>query len=79
MSEEYLSRFAATLIKNNGHLGEFDVDVLDYSFAERLKKCFEELGCVAKLSNYTAIVTVSCPPEAFQKALTEDPIGNRRL
>jgi hypothetical protein len=80
MSEEYLSRFAVILLKNNGHLGEFEVDVMDFGFAQRLKARFEELGCTAQLSDYTAVVTIKCSPDTLKQVLAaHQTIGAHQL
>jgi hypothetical protein len=65
MSENYIHRFALVLLKNNRHLGQFDVDVLDRKLAEKLLHEFQDLGCQVTLSDYTAVLSVVCTPEAL--------------
>jgi hypothetical protein len=73
VSEEYISRFALILLRDNGHLGEFEVDVLDIALAARLSEHFVKLGCQTKLSEYGGLLTVTCPPEALKEALAQTP------
>lgn len=65
MSDNYIHRFALILLKNNRHLGQFDVDVLDRKLAEKLDHELTALGCEVKMSEYTALLSVTCTPQAL--------------
>jgi hypothetical protein len=75
VSENYIHRFALVLLKNNRHLGQFDVDVLDRKLAEKLLAEFQELGCQATLSEYTAVLSVVCTAEALALLDADDVVS----
>lgn len=67
MTAGQMDRFARVLIKTNGHLGDFEVDVLERDFAKELSGVFEGLGCVVSLGDYDAILKVTCPPDVLER------------
>ena len=70
MPNQYLGRFARVLIKNNGYLGSFEVDVLERDFAQDLVAEFRSIGCEATLDDYNAIVKIDCPPDVLKTVLS---------
>jgi hypothetical protein len=65
VSDNYIHRFALILLRNNGHLGQFDVDVLDRKLAEKLYRELLDIGCEVTTSEYTAVLSVTCTPKAL--------------
>lgn len=66
MPGEYARRFAVVLVKSNGHLGRFEVDVLDRDFALDLMQEFHALGCTSTISDHSAVLTIQCPQSVFE-------------
>lgn len=61
MSESYVGRFAEILLRNNEHLGTFEVNVMDREFALSLAEKLREMSCLATVEDHGALITVECP------------------
>jgi hypothetical protein len=79
MSDEYINRFALILLRNNGHLGRFEVDVMDRDFAVPLRKKLNEIGCEASLSDHGSGLIVICPEQVLERVLQEPDVVSGQL
>jgi hypothetical protein len=54
-------RFALQLLKDNAHLGEFEVTVQNSGFPQEVKEALERLGCSVSLKRDGVTLVVVCP------------------
>lgn len=68
MQEDHVRRFAWMLLADNGHLGHFDVDVLDRRLATELARELREIGCEVDVAPFASNINVDCPNFVLNEA-----------